>query len=53
MFLDQISYFKKLGRGFEDYSANLDYNLQLDIKILGGEFQMCGWTSEVQISDTM
>ena len=39
IFLDQISDFKNLGRGFEDYSTNLDLNPRLDIKILGREFQ--------------
>ena len=53
MFLDRISDFKNLEQGFEDQSTNLDSNPQPYMKILDQGVQMCGQTSETQISDMM
>ena len=53
MFLDRISDFKNLEQGFEDWSTNLDSNPQPYMKILDQGVQMCGQTSETQISDMM
>ena len=51
--LGQISDPKNLGRGSEDQSTNPDSKPRQHIKILGREFQMCGWIFEIQISDRM
>ena len=49
--LSRIPDCKSISLGFVDQSLNPDSIPQPDIKILGQEFQMCGWMSEVHIVD--
>ena len=49
--LSRIPDCKSISLGFVDQSLNPDSIPRPDIKILGREFQMCSWMSEVHIVD--